>query len=425
MRVGEVGERISDSWWPVPTAGAVGAVVAAGVLIALDNALHPPPLIAFRGDASEARLLMSTITSAMLTFVGLVFSVSIVVFTLASGQFSPRVLRTFLRDRWSQSTLAVFVATFVLALITFWAVRGSEGEGDAFVPGLTITVVFLLVGACVGLFVHFVHHITQQIRAVTVIDRIFAETVTTIDHRYPDPVDAERPAPHWTPTDTPRVLRSDSTGVLANVSFDALVRLARRHDVVFELVPSLGSYVIEGRTTVRQHGDAPVPPHKVRDALAFDKERSYRRDVAFGIRKLLDIAERAMSPGVNDPTTAAQCIDRLHAIADRLAGRRLDVGEHLDDDGVVRVVEPVPSWSDYLALICDEARHWGADSIRVHERLRAMLTDLVEVSPADRRPVLRSQLDALADRAASDLPEVERRAIDDAALPSRRPQQPS
>lgn len=420
MRAGEVLERTSDSWWPIPSVGVLTALVLAALLLTLDNTLEPPPIIAFHGDAGEARLLMSTVTSAMLSFIGLVFSVSIVVFTLASGQFSPRVLRTFMRDRWSQTTLAVFVGTFVLALTAFWAVRGSSGESTTFVPGLTVTAVFLLVATCLGLFVHFVHHITQEIRAVTVIGRIHAETVAAIDRRYPDPYDPHEASRWQAPHDgAHRTFDADTTGVIANVRVGKLVQLAQEHEVVLELVPQIGDFVISGEPTVRQYGDASVPPAKVRAALVFDPERSYRSDVAFGIRKLLDIAERALSPGVNDPTTAIQSIDRIHSIVHRLAMRRLDIGVHRDNDGAARVVEHVPMWDDYVALACDEVRHWGADSIRVHERLRTMLTKLLTVTSPRRHPPLQAQLDAFAARSETDLPEPEREAVGEADAPSR------
>lgn len=420
MRIGEAVERVSDSWWPIPSAGALIAVALAATLLSLDNVVQPAPAIAFRGDAGEARQLLSTITSAMLSFIGLVFSVSIIVFTLVSGQLSPRVLRTFMRDRWSQSTLAVFVGTFVLALIAFWAVRGSAGEATSFVPGLTITAVFLLVATCVGMFVHFVHHITQEIRAVTVISRISVETTAAIERRYPQPAGPSDGVQWRPPGDADHTFTADDTGVLANVRTAALVRLAERHRVVLELVPQVGDFVVEDDPLVRQHGPGDLPPGEVRDALAMDSERSYRRDVAFGIRKLLDIAERALSPGVNDPTTAIQSIDRIHAILYRLAGRKLDVGVHRGDDDAPRLVETVPSWDDYLALACDELRHWGAASPRVHERLRAMLTHLATASPTHRHAPLRRQLEALTARAETDLPDVEQRAVDDATVPSRR-----
>ncbi|CAN5844480.1 DUF2254 domain-containing protein [soil metagenome] len=418
MRLGDMFERVSDSWWPIPTVGAVSAVVLAMVTIGLDKALDPPPSIAFNGTAVEALQLLSTTTSAMLSFIALVFSVSIVVFTLVSGQYSPRVLRTFLRDRWSQITLAVFVGTFLLTLIALWAVRSTAVGGDRFVPRLTVTLVFALLATCVGLFVHFVHHITQEIRAVTIIGRIHTETVAALDRRYPDADDAGNPVT-WQPSGEPvHTWYADTTGVIANVRAGPLVELAREHDVVLELVPRVGDFVIEDQPVVRQYGDADIDGGPIRDALAFDPERSYRNDVPFGIRKLVDVAERALSPGINDPTTAIQCLDRIHAILFRLAGRELDVGAH-GDDGAVRFVEPVPTWSDYVRLSCDELRHWGADSIRVHERLRDMLNQLLTVTESHRHPPLRRQLEALAARADTDLPEAEQASVGAADAPSR------
>lgn len=422
MNISAIRERVGDAWWPIPTVCVLAVVLLAVALLGLDDLVDPPAGLGFEGSAGEARQVLSTIVSAMMSFTGLVFSISIVVFTLTSAQYSPRVLRTFLRDRKSQLTLGVFVATFVLALIALRAVTGPAGDRAEFVPGLTITAVYLLVAISIGLFVMFVNHITQEIRAVTIINRIRRETETTIDRRYPDPLGdrGESAAPDLPdPATAARVLRSNRTGPLARIRVPSLVGLARDHDVVFHVLPRVGDFVIDGRPLLHQYGEGGFGESRLRQQLILEEERSIRQDAAFGFRELVDIAERALSPGTNDPTTASQCIDQIHALLDRLSGRALEIGVHRDADGTVRLLESVPSWEDYVELACNELRHWGADSLQTQQQLRGMLEDLINVSSVERHPPLRRQLELLDER-LGDLPRSERAVVRDGNDPAPR-----
>lgn len=424
MNVDAFREQVVDSWWFLTTLCVLVAVAVAVGLIHLDEATREPSGLAFTGDAGEARQVLSTIASAMLTFTGLVFSTTMVVLTLTSGQFSPRVLRTFLRDRRIQLSLGVFVGTFVFALVALREVRGSGGEGDAFVPGLTVTAAFALVAVSVGMFVQYLHHIAQSVRVVTIIDRIGREASAAIDRLYPEDAGPDRedprPAAERFVSGPTRPLRAPQTGVVTAVRSDKLVAYAAEADCVLELVPSIGEFVIQGQPLLRVRGHGRLADRLVIGCVTLEQERDARQDVAFGFRQLVDIAERALSPGVNDPTTATQCVDHVHALLYRLATRPFPSGAHVDGGGVVRLIQPAWSWADYVGLACDEVRHWGAGSLQVHRRLRAMLTDLMTVVDEGRRPPLERQLALLHARMQQDLPESEHAA----ALASPGPARP-
>jgi len=401
-------ERVRSAFWFVPATCVVAAAGLALALVQLDeNLKRDGGGVAFAGGPESARSLLSAIASSMLTLTALVFSITVVVLQLTSSQFSPRVLRTFLRDRQNQLTLGVLTATFVYALIALREVRGQDGLVDLFVPGITISVAFGLVLVSVALFVAYIHHIVNSIRVVTIIDRIRIETESTID-RLAERDAAAAPLPP-APDGPLRDIAAARSGAVVAVDVDRLVRLAAEAHIVLRVVPQIGEFVPEGSPLLQAPVGANVDDAALGRAVQLDIERDTSQDIAFGLRQLVDIAERALSPGINDPTTAVQCLDQLHALLRRLGTRPLPTGAHTDRGGAVRLVVPTMGWDDYVALAFDEIRHSGSESLQVHRRLRGLLGDLLAVVEHERRPPLRRQL-ALLDERAADLPEVERPA---------------
>ncbi len=407
MRFERLRERVVDAFWLLPALCVGAAIVLALGLVRLDEGLQRDGGgIAFTGGPSSARDLLSAIASSTLTLTGLVFSVTLVVLQLTSSQFSPRVLRGFLHDRRNQLTLGVFTATFVYALVVLRAVRGEEGLTGRFVPGIAVSVAFALALLSVAVLVAHIHHITQSIRVVDIIGRITEETEAAIQREYPHdleplPLPAEPAGVH-------RMLPASAVGVVTVVERDRLVRLAERSGTQLRLVPRVGDFVPRGAPLLAAWGGE-LDDDEARRAVLLERERSVRQDVAFGFRQLVDIAERALSPGVNDPTTAVQCLDQAHHLLRQLAGRPYPSGVHVDGRGEVRLIIPSPTWADHVALALDEVRHWGAASLQVHRRIRALVLDLFEVVAAERRPPLERQL-ALLDARLDELPGPERPA---------------
>ena len=395
--------RLVSGYWFIPGGIVVAASAVALGLLELDaRLLADGRSIGFTGGAESARALLSSISSSMLTLTALVFSVTIVVLQLASGQFSPRVLRTFLRDRRSQTTLGVFLATFLYALIVLRGVRGDGGTVDRFVPGISVGVSFLLVIISVAFFVQYIHNITTSIRVIEIIDRISKETAAAIERVHPaDLQSADAGLPSLAaPSAT---VCAATRGVVTSVNVERLCRIAEGGEVCLVVVPGVGDFVATGMPLVQVHGDSDgVDDDAVRRAISLAKERQLDEDPAFGFRQLVDIAERTLSPGVNDPTTAVQCLDHLHDLLRRLAHRALPSRVTRTAQGRVRVVVSQPTWDDYVALAVDEIRHWGAGSLQVHRRIGALLDDLAaEVAPEraavviDRRRMLEARRDDL------------------------------
>ena len=347
-----VWRRVGERFWALPLLCALGALGLGLGLSRLDDAFDTALTLPFlfSGGPEGARALLSAIITSMISFTGLVFSITIVVLQLTSSQFSPRVLRSFLRDRFNQLALGVFVATFVYALVVLRAVRGTA-QVDAFVPQLSVTVAFLFVLASVGVFLGYIHHIAQSIRAATIIANIGADTRDLLERRHPaDGADTvHQPPPHG----PARVVPAGRPGVVQRIDDDALLRAAEQQDLAICVLRAVGEFVPAGAPLLEVHGTDPRDPDRLSDAIPLGVERSLDEDVGFGFRQLVDIAERALSPGINDPSTAVQAIDQLHDLLRRLATRPLAPRQRFTDDGWLAVDVPGHGFYVYHGLVID------------------------------------------------------------------------
>jgi uncharacterized membrane protein len=397
--------RLRDTFWVVPLTFALAAVFLGLGLTALDDWLDTSlelPLL-FAGGPEGARSVLSAIITSMISFTGLVFSITIVVLQLTSSQFSPRVLRTFLRDWVNQVALGVFVATFVYSLVVLRAVRGTA-ETDTFVPQISVTVAFGFVLASVAVFLLYIDHIAQSIRAATIVTQIGEDTRVAIERTHPSDTEPRTRVPP--PATAGRRVASDASGVVQQVDDRALLELAEAHGVTIRMVRAVGEFVPEGAALLEVHGADLPDEASLRAAVHLGKERVLDDDPGFGLRQLVDIAERALSPGINDPTTAVQVIDQLHDLLRLLAARPLPERQTLGEDGRLAVHVPQPTFEDHLHLAVDEIAHWGADSPRVQRRLRAMLVDVQEAALPENRDAVARVLRSLdpGSRLAADAP---------------------
>lgn len=385
-----------ERFWLVPTVFAVAAVALGVGLPEVDSALLSSQNLPFLfgGGPEGARSLLSAIIGSMISFTALVFSITIVVLQLTSSQFSPRVLRTFLRDRFNQVTLGVFVATFVYAMTILRSVRGTAST-PSFVPQLAITTAFLLVLASVVVFLLYLHHTAQAIRVATIIGEIAQGTRDALDRQVPDATDdedddgGEEPDTAMAGRDgvRPHLVTVPHPGVVRSVDVDALADQAERAEATVEALRVLGEFVPAGAALFRVSGGR-VDDGKLLDAVLLAEERSLDQDVGFGLRQLVDIATRALSPGVNDPTTAVQVLDQLHDLLRRLATRPLPTRRVVRRAGRIVLSAPATGFADYLDLAVDEIHHWGGDDPRIRARLRGLLKDVHSAARPEYRPTI-------------------------------------
>lgn len=397
-RVNAIADALRSRLWPVPAVGVVIATLAGVGLPELEDALqeHIPSILSdllFGGESDAAREVLGAIATSMITVTSLTFSLTVVTLQLASSQYTPRLLRTFTADRVVQNTLALFLATFVYALAVLRTVRNDGDDRTAFVPRIAVTLGFLLVIASVLALVAFLSHLVRQIRIETMLDHVCSDARHTADLVLERPTDDRCPiAAPSTPSDaTP--IRAASSGFLVGVDEGALLVAATEHGVVIELLGPVGTTVTAGVPVAycwsaepwqRPEHDRVAELHgTVTAALRIGFERTATQDIGYGLRQLTDVVVRALSPGINDPTTAVHGLGSCSAVLCHLAGYRLGRHVIVDDDGSARVVLPRPGLPELLDLVCTQPQLYGGKDPLVLAAIVSLLRDLAWVASTD------------------------------------------
>lgn len=383
--------NVLTSLWLIPVLCVLVGIVISFSTIAIDRGADYRVVPANLVGGPEAALeILTTVATSMVNLTVLVLTIVLVVVQLAMGQFSPRIVQRLLRDRPSQFAIGLFVATFVHTVLTIREVEvGGPGE-PGHVPGVAIITTFVLSLVSIAVLVVYIHHIGQALRVSALVEIAGDTTRKIINDVYPE----EEPAPDLA---DPSIVTAEESGVVTQLRYDRLVEAARRADCTLELVPAIGEFVPSGGRLFRIHGDPGRLDRKaVHAGVIIRLERTLEQDVAYGMRLLVDMADRALADAPwQDPTTAVQAIDRLHDCLRELARRTFPDGRHHDEDGELRLTEHVMTWDDYVRLAFTEVRLAGAGSPQVARRIRAALEDLLTVAPEDRRPVLQRQLELL------------------------------
>jgi uncharacterized membrane protein len=385
-------EYVRNSLWIVPGIFAVLAIVVGFLLPDLDQ--HTTTTIGLSFGTGTAQAILGAMAGGMITFTGFVFSILLLAVQFGSSQFSPRMLRRFLRDPTTKISLGVFIATFIYALMVLRTI-GLAGKPN-FVPNNSITVSLLLLLLSMAMFLRLISRTTQGLRVAAVVKDLGKAGAKAIVRSYPDPAVDPATAGAETaldPAESAQTVEfSREPGVLQSVDTRGLVRIAQESDVVLELVPAVGDLIAPGMPLLRVYGGGRVDAERLRRSVAVGDERTMRQDPAFVLRLLADISSKALSPGVNDPTTSVQALDQIDLLLRLLAGRRLTPGEVRDQAGKVRFCYPARSWGDLLSVALDEARSFGETSAQVTRRLRALLEDLLHTVPPYRQPAVQAQL---------------------------------
>lgn len=389
MRLLLVWDRLRGSYWFLPSILAAAAVGLSFAITEVDGALTRSAYVDWGVlhlfGPEGARSILSAIASSMITVAGLTFSITMLTLQLASSQFGPRILRNFMRDRCNQ-----------LVLGTFIVLRTVKGvEGSSFVPHLAVAIGVLLAIASLAVLIFFIHHTAISIRIETILASLAAETEAAIDRLYPDKVgrrpagDAGREIPDF--SQRHQAVRATGDGYVQGIDGDVLMEIASRHGLVVKIVARPGAFITRNDTLLLV-----LSPGELSDGVSdqlgatvvIGKERTPDQDLDFSVRRIVEIAQRSLSPGINDPTTALYCIDRLRQAFVRLAGRRPPQGLRVDAEGCVRVVAaPVSfeelAWNAFTAVF----RYAGADA-DVQQALASALDDVLDVSGVDRNPQL-------------------------------------
>jgi uncharacterized membrane protein len=372
--------------WVLPGVSILAFLVAGAVLSRVSIGPDSPVWgLVFKGTAENAREVLTVVSATMITVTGLVFALTIVALQIASAQYSPRLLRNFMRDRGTQVVLSIFVGAFAYSTAGLYTVGVPGDDQQAFVPRLAVSGSLVLGLASVGVLVYYIHHLAHSIQIDTIMSGIERETRRVIADLYPDRPGGPEPE-EGCPEPPARAvaLPSERSGYIQAVEPDALVRAAAHHDLVIRLARMVGDHVVEGSPLAfAWPGSAGRPPpdprelrEALRDAVHLGFERTMLQDVPFGIRRLVDIGNRALSPAVNDPYTAVQAVQHLSVLLCLLARRRLGDRLHRDAQGVLRVAVPLPRFADYLRLGTAQIRRSGAREPAVARSLIQLFADV-------------------------------------------------
>ena len=372
-----------ESLWFWPAVAAIAAWVG-GDLAA--RSLHTFTFHQglFPTDLDDARTLLSTIATALLTFTGVVFSITLVALQMASTQYSPRVLRTFVRKPVTKLALSTFIATFVYSL-TLLARIGTASKAHTVAQG-AVALAYLLVMVSIFVFVFFVHSTVRSMRVTYVIEAVFHETIPSATNTFAEAsayVDTEAPANFAV---TGHVRFDHAGAVVDGLHAHHLVQVAAEHGCVLRMTVPVGTFVPRGFELMEVLGGtaAPPPPATVLRAVNSSAARAVYQDPSYGVRQLVDIAIRALSAAINDPTTAVQALDRLHAVLRAVATRPDPSGIYVDAENAVRLMVPVPGWDRLVALAFTEPALYGSGSPQVTRKLTAIFDDLVACVPPER-----------------------------------------
>lgn len=409
-------EGLRTQLWPLPALGVLLAVGLGVVLPRLDARVDEdlPPSVTdylFGGGPDAARTVLDAVAGSLITVTSLTFSLTVVTLQLASSQFSPRLLRTFMRDRFVHITLALFLATFTFALTVLRTVRSPE-EGAAFVPQLSVTVAFVLTLASVVALVLFLAHLATEIRVETMLRNVHADASDTLRQVLGSPATGDGSADlPVRPPGSSWPVTARSSGFLVRIDEQALLAAAEHAEAVVAFDRSPGSWLVEGTPVAAAWpcaGPGIVPADAVgladrmAEALSIEPERTSEQDVAYGLRQLADVTAKALSPGINDPTTAVHALGHTSALLCELSA--CDLGPRLlrDEQDRVRVVLRRPSFAELLELAMTQARRYGAGDPVVMARLVALLQEVAwTVRLPDQRTAVREQLARLRVTAAA------------------------
>jgi uncharacterized membrane protein len=389
--------------WAKPALAIVSALVLGLVLSSID--VPPDSLLGrlvFSGSASDARQLLATVTSTMITVTSLVFVLTVVALQIASTQFSPRLLRSFLRDGGTQLVLSTFVGTVAYSLAGLHTVGSQDAAGLVFVPRLAVSGALALALVSVGMLVYYIQHITDSIRIDTIMSDVAHHTLhvvrTTMPLGPPDPVAA-------TPPDRPPdavPLLATTSGYVQGIEPDPASALARHDGATVVFTVMIGFHVVEGRPVGWVAGARAVEAyqHAVGSALVVERERKIEQDIGFGLRQLVDIAGRGLSPSHNDPYSAVQAIHHATVVLTEMARRRVEPIRICDDDGTVRVFATEMDLAIHLQIVCGHVRWSMAHRPNVALALLLMLENVHgETDDAARCEAITVEIELILDEA--------------------------
>jgi uncharacterized membrane protein len=400
--------HLRSSFWFLPMLIYAASIVIAVALVEADagNArglIDNWPRL-FGSGAAGARGMLSTIAGSMMTVVGVTFSMTLVTLALASSQYTSRILRNFMADRLTQIVLGVFGGIFIYCLIVLRTIRGGEED---YVPSFAVLFGVMLAIGGITMLIFFIHHIASSIQASSIIESVTQETLAAIDRLLPSEKDGEDQAPGDRPVRTAPLdpgpgqkVTATRIGYIQSIDVATALRVAAKHEAIVRLEHGVGEFIVNGTVLASITSQAPMPEDAVNGlAKAFNiyRFRTVDQDPGFGIRQIVDIALRALSPSVNDTTTAAMCVDYLSAILAHVVDREFPSGVHRHE-GAVRVISVEQTFASLLGGAFDQIRSCARGNLSIIVRMLEALQRLAaSTRDVQRRKPLAEYLDCMTE----------------------------
>ncbi len=402
--------HVRNSYWFIPSLMAISAIALSLLTTAIDSRVGAEWMEnvswLYANKPAGARAVLSTVAGSMITVAGVTFSMTILSISHTTSQIGPRLLNNFMGDKANQFTLGIFISTFIYCLMVLRTVRGAEsaapgGPEDselmgAFVPHVAVIVGVLMALMSVGVLIFFIHHIPESIHVSNILANVGRGLNDRIDSQFPTRVgeprddESERNALSELPDsfrDTARCVESSATGYIEYIDGDGLMELAVKYDLVIEVQRSPGDFV-----TNKSELLLVSPQERIDDSLAkqlasmliLGTQRTATQDLRFQVNQLVEVAMRALSPGVNDPFTAISCMDWLQSALENLATRELPDAHRYDEDGTLRIVAEPITFDSFASLVFDQLRPYVAPDRTAALHLMEMIGGLSNYVQSDR-----------------------------------------
>lgn len=401
-------EHLSGSFWFLPAVMVIGAILLALGMTALDRANPEITTSAlswiYTGGPDGARSLLSTIAGSMISVAGVTFSITIVALSLASSQLGPRLLKNFIRDRGNQIVLGTFIAVFTYCLLVLRVIRSGD---DVFVPHFSVTLAMLLAIASLGVLIYFFHHVSTIIQAQYVIANIGRDLEAGIARLFASPPENRRyeyqlrgeddiPADFH---DNTAFVTASASGYLQAIDYETLHRIARENDLLLHLLYRPGDFVARNNRIIAVYpadGLSEDVEKRLHNAHTLGASRLHIQDVEFAIDQLVEIALRALSPGINDPFTAIACLDQFSTTLSGLAERAIPSGYYYDAGGRLRMISDAVTFEGIICAAFDQIRQHSQSDVAVTIRMLEVIAIIVARTRTDtQREVLVQQAEMI------------------------------
>lgn len=392
-RVLTLWESLRTSFWFIPSIMVCVAIALAKILLIFDNYAYQNPVkflqFLYETSPESARALLTTIASSMITVTSIAFSITVVALTLASSQFGPRLIRNFMMDKGTQVVLGVFVSTYLYCLLIIQATKSFDAL--TFVPGLAIYVAVILAFIGVAVLIFFIHHVARSIQADNVIDNVYCELQESIDRFFPDVEENSKDSDIYSQQYQNHFpshfeIQATASGYIQALNIDLMVSLGQKLDMLVEVKFRQGDFVIKNSVllVVSCHSNQlPIAEEKLLKVIIQGSKRTPVQDPEFAIHQLVEIAVRALSPGINDPYSAITCVDKLSAILCELCIRPFPNSSRFDDSGAIRATVNAIKFSGLADAAFNQIRQHSKDNVAVTIRLLESLDNIALASIND------------------------------------------